>query len=86
MSRFLRLKDSTQCRTHHEKKLKELKLGNEKEDVEVLNLRRFYDEQFTIRRLKEDQLKKEIRGCLREKRMSRILTKLEYADYMGRTD
>lgn len=52
----------------------------------MLNLRRFYDENYTIRRLKEDHLKQEIKLCLREKRIRRIITKQEYLDYMGRVD
>lgn len=84
MARFIHLKNSTQCRTHHEKKLKELKRGNSKENVEVRNLRKFYDENYTIRRLKEDHLKVEIKLCLKEKRDEEIITNEEYEDYMER--
>ena len=52
----------------------------------MLNLRRFYDENYTIRRLKEDHLRLEIKYCLREKRRMRIITTQEYADYMERVN
>lgn len=86
MARFIHLKNSTQCRTHHEKKLKELKMWHGKENVEVRNLRRFYDEHYTIRRLKEGHLRLEIKECLREKRQRQVISKEEYADYIGRID
>lgn len=71
MSRFIKSKTATQCRTHHEKRISDYKGKEEKtEKPEVKYLKQFYYEKYVIRRLPEDHLKTELMFFLDEMRKS----------------
>lgn len=67
MARFIPSKSSTQCRTHHEKKIQDLKkMKHPAPEREYL--RRFYYENFMIRRLGEAHLRDELKGFVEDLR------------------
>lgn len=59
MSKYIKHKNPTQCRTHHEKKIGELRLENS-ENAEIQNLHNFYRQNYISRLLDIGHLKKEL--------------------------
>ena len=69
MSQFILTRNKVQCRSHHEKmvgRFKEEKNKN-KQELEQLNLRSFYTDNYELRLLSPDHLRKEINHCLQKK-------------------
>lgn len=67
MARFIPSKNSTQCRTHHEKKIQDLK-KQKHPAPEKEYLRRYYYENYLIRRLGEVHLRVELLGFVEDLR------------------